>query len=350
MNPELTQISNALAEAAEKAGAATVLVNARRRLPASGIALTSDTILTASHVIEDEENIQVILADGSKLSAELLGYDPASDLAVLKLEKAVATPADTEDQARVGELVLALGRPWLSGIEASLGVVCAKGGPVHTRRGGLLEAHLRTDAEPLPGFSGGPLVNASGKIIGINTSGLGFGNSIAIPIGVASKIAEMIAEHGSVQRGFLGISGQAVPLPQEGRQALGREQESGLLIIGLEENAPAAAGGMMLGDILVGLNGETIESHDQLLAQLAGTLIGKEIEVEVLRGGQPKTLKVVVGERPDSGTEDAGWRPGRPGRGFLRHRGFEGHHPDHPFPHRPRGKHRRRPGIDQETE
>jgi S1-C subfamily serine protease len=323
MNQELKNFSAGLADAVENAGDYTVSVMARRRLPASGITLDDVHILTAAHVIEDDEKIMVGMPDGSQQKAELLGYDPNSDLAVLKLEKPAPTPALLEEQVRVGELVLAIGRPFQE-IQASLGTLSAKGGPTHNRRGGILEGHFRTDATPYPGFSGGPLINSEGKVVGINTSGLTHGSSIAIPIAVAVKIAEMLKEHGTIKRGYLGISGQPVQLPEEAASSLNREQENGLLIVGMEEEGPAAKGGLMVGDILVGLAGNPIESHQQLLVRLAGEMVGQETELEVLRGGKPTALKVTIEERPDVHSET---RKGRHfGRWGMRRKKHHGHH------------------------
>ena len=308
----LIELSSAMADAVEKAGAATVLVDARRRIPASGIALSKELILTANHVVEVDEDIQMILPDGTELSAEMVGRDPGSDLALLKLEKAVAKPAQTDGDPRIGQLVLALGRPTTDGVQASLGVVSAIGGPTRTRRGGMLEQYIRTDAIPYPGFSGGPLIDTDGKVVGINTSGLGHGNSMAIPIELAKKIADSLEKHGSVKRGYLGIRSQPVEIPGKAQKALGREQAHGLLVINLEDDSPAAEGGLMIGDIIVGMNGEVAETHDRLMALLTGEVVGKATPVEVLRGGKPKTLQITIGEREESPRRRSrrGWRFG----------------------------------------
>ena len=313
----LTAMSDAMAEAVEKAGDATVMVNARRRIPASGIAYAADLILTADHVVERDEKIRVTLPDGTELSAELVGRDPGNDLALLRLEKEAAVPAElAAGGARVGQLSLALGRPTAEGLQASLGIVSAVGGPARTRRGGLLERFLRTDAIPYPGFSGGPLVDSAGQVLGINTSGLGMGASLAIPGEQAWRIAASLAEHGSVKRGFLGIRSQAVDLPAEAQQALGRDQAHGLLLVGVEDESPAGAGGLIVGDILVGISGQPVLDHDELFAQLTGEVVGQGTPVEVLRGGQPLTLEVTVGERQEPRRE--GRR--RRWRGMHRHR------------------------------
>jgi S1-C subfamily serine protease len=196
----------------------------------------------------------------------------------------------------------------------------------------MLEGHYRTDATPYPGFSGGPLINVSGEVIGINTSGLRMANSIAIPIGVARKIAEMLKEHGTIKRGFLGISGQPVELPNAASQSLGREQAQGLLIIGLEEDGPAVSGGMMVGDILIGLAGKPVESHQQLMPLLTGEIVGQETDVEVLRGGKPETLKVTIGERPEFDPEE--FRGQRARRWAMRMARHGGHHGEHHGEHR----------------
>lgn len=295
MSKELKNLSNAMADAVEEAGASTVMVNARRRIPASGIALTKEIILTAHHVVERDEDITVTLPDGEELSAELIGRDPGTDLALLKLEKAAATPAKTNGEPRVGELVLALGRPSTDGIQASLGIVSAIGGPVRTRRGGHLESHLRTDATPYPGFSGGPLIDAEGKIVGINTSGHGY--ALTIPIETAQKIAAHLEKHGSVKRGYLGIRSQLVDLPTKAKKDHKLENDTGLLVIGLEENSPAGDAGVIIGDIIIGINDQPVANHEELMAHLTGDVVGSPTPMQVLRGGQPETIKVTVAER-----------------------------------------------------
>lgn len=298
-NP-LTALSDAMTEAVAKAGAATVLVNARRRFPASGIAFTPDLILTADHVVERDEDILVVLPDGSQVKATIAGRDSGSDLALLRLERAAASSAEPASQdPRVGQIALSLGRPTQEGIQASLGIVSAIGGPVRTGRGGLLDRYLRTDAIPYPGFSGGPLVDTAGRVIGVNTSGLTRGASLAIPINLAWQTAETLARHGRVRRGFLGVRSQPVSIPTSQQKALGRDQSSGLLLVGVEEKSPADVGGLLVGDIIVAIAGQSVTDADQLLSSLAGDVVGKPTAVDVLRGGQPVTITVTIGERKD---------------------------------------------------
>lgn len=294
----LTALSDALVEAVATAGAATVLVNARRRMPASGIAYAAGLILTADHVVEREDEIRVLLPDGTEIPAALAGRDPGSDLALLRLERDSAAVAQTAPQeARVGQLVVALGRPSPEGIQASLGVVSATGGPLRTGRGGLLERYLRTDAIPYPGFSGGPLVDTAGRVVGLNTSGLARGAALTIPVGLAWSVAETLSQHGHIRRGFLGVRSQPVAIPSAQRARLGREQASGLLLVGVEEGSPAEAGGLFLGDVVVAINGQPVSDPDELLASLVGDIVGRPTPVEVLRAGQLHTVTVTIGER-----------------------------------------------------
>ena len=294
----LVELSDALADAAETAGKATVMVNARRRMPASGIAYATDLILTADHVIEREEDIKVTLADGTEIPAQIAGRDSGSDLAVLKLERAAATVAEaTNTAARLGQIALVLGRPSTDGIEASLGTVSAIGGPIRTGRGGMLEKYIRTDGISYPGFSGGPLVAADGTVLGLNTSGLANGAAVSIPADIAWRIADTLSKHGRIKRGYLGIRSQTVEIPNGTKSALKRDQATGLLIVSVENDSPAAKGGLIVGDILVAVASAPVLHHDELFARLNGDVVGKSTPVEILRGGQPQTLKIVIGER-----------------------------------------------------
>lgn len=297
-NNPLVALSNAMAEAVERASAFTVLVDARRRMPASGIAYATNLVLTADHIIEREDEIQVLLPNGNQVAANLAGRDVGNDLALLRLKNPGLVPAEPSPQpARVGQLALAVGRPSSEGVQASLGVVSAIGGPVRTGQGGLLEQYLRTDTVPYPGFSGGPLIDSSGRVLGLNTSGLAQGIALTIPAALAWKIAEALAQHGSVRRGYLGIRSQPVDLAAAQRQALSSQQSVGLLLVGVEDDSPASKGGLLVGDILVALDGEPIIDPDQLLARLVGEIVGKPTPVEILRGGQRQTIPVTIGER-----------------------------------------------------
>ena len=294
----LDNFSNDLAAAAERGGAGTVLVDARHRYPASGIAYAADLVLTADHVITRDDNLRVAIADNKSFIATIAGRDPNSDLALLRLSEKVLTPAKVADNSpKVGQLVLALGRPSNEGVQASWGIVTAIGGPARTGRGGLLEEYIQTETTSYPGFSGGPLVNTQGDVLGLNTSGLTRGMALTIPIKFAWRIAEALAKHGSVKRGYLGMRTQKVDVSESARMALKREQEHGLLVVWLEEKGPAEKGNVLVGDILVAISGQPIGDPDDLFAALNNDIVGKTIAVEILRGGKPETIQVTAGER-----------------------------------------------------
>jgi S1-C subfamily serine protease len=284
----LTDFSNGLTAAVEIAGASTVTVDARRRYPASGIAYAEDLVLTADHVITREEDIKIVLPDGRSLAATIAGRDPGSDLAVLRLAENALSTAKTSEDVKVGQLVLALGRLGSDGMQASWGIVTSMSGPTRTFRGGMLDEYVRSETTPYPGFSGGPLINTEGEVLGLNTSGLTRGSSLTIPVKVAWQVAEALATHGSVKRGYLGVRTQPVEVPEQGQ---------GLLIVWLEEGGPAANGGLLVGDILVTVNPQSVGAPDELFSALGSDTVGKSIPVRVLRGGRPETVQVTVGER-----------------------------------------------------
>ena len=295
-NP-LSDFSNGLTAAVESAGASTVTVDARKRYPASGIAYAEDLVLTADHVVTREDNIKILLPDGRSLAATIAGRDPGSDLAVLRLAEKALSVARTSDDVKVGQLVLALGRPNTEGMQASWGIVTAISGPARTAHGGMLDEYIRSETTPYPGFSGGPLINTEGEVLGLNTSGLTRGSSLTIPVKLAWRVAEALAKHGSVKRGYLGVRTQPVEIPESARQTLGREQEHGLLVLWLEEGGPAAQGGLLVGDILVAVSGQPVGDPDDLFSALNSDTVGKAVDVGVLRGGRPHTVSITVGER-----------------------------------------------------
>ena len=296
MSNPLTDFSNNLTAAVEKGGASTVIVDARKRYPASGIAYAEDLVLTADHVVT-REDVKVILPDGKSLSATIAGRDAGSDLALLRLAEKALKPAKTSNDVKVGQLVLALGRPNTAGMQASWGIVTAIAGPARTHRGGLLDEYISTETTPYPGFSGGPLVNTEGEVLGLNTSGLTHGSSLTIPSKVAWRIADELAKHGSVKRGYLGVRTQPVEIPEAARKSLKREQKSGLLVLWLEENGPAQKGGLFVGDTIVAVASQPVSDPDDLFSALKSDTVGKSVVVEVLRGGKAESVNVTVGER-----------------------------------------------------
>jgi S1-C subfamily serine protease len=296
---DLTDISNQLADAVQAAGAWTVRVQARRGPPASGIALAADLVLTADHVVDPsrEDSIRVGLPDGSEVGASVVGRDPATDLAILKLASGSLTPAKAaQGDPRTGALALVVGRP---GAEpnASLGLITGLAGPARTRRGGMLERFIQVDAVMYPGFSGGPLVDASGGVLGMITSGLGFGGpAVAIPWSLATQTAETIGKHGKVPRGYLGVGSQPVTLSAQAKELTGG-QERGLLVVQVADGGPAAAAGFLQGDILVRLDGSAVSNADDLQGLLGPNRVGSSVTASVVRGGELRDLNVTVGTR-----------------------------------------------------
>ncbi len=291
----LQALSDGLAAAVERAAAATVRVNARQRFPASGVIWSAGVVLTCDHVIEREEEITIGLPDGHDAPATLAGRDPRTDLAVLRAETG-NNPIQRGETPSVGSLVLAVARPEASGPQATLGVVSAVGGPARTWRGGQLDQFIRSDALLYPGFSGGPLVDATGRAFGINSSFLARGSGIAVPVEVAARVVDALLSHGRVRRGYLGVSTQPVALPAAAAQAGGTG--TGLLIVRVEPNSAAERGGLIVGDILTGLGGETVSDVEDLQRLLGGSAVGQAMPARVLRGGEPRELQITIGERP----------------------------------------------------
>ncbi|HSH02039.1 MAG TPA: trypsin-like peptidase domain-containing protein [Anaerolineae bacterium] len=297
MSTQLQQISTGLADVVAQTSPYIVRVEGRRRVPASGFVWSAEGhIITAHHVLRRQDGIQIGLDDGRRVNATLIGRDPTTDLALLQADEGDWTPLPTAapDSLRVGQLVLALARPGRT-VQATLGLLSAVAGSWRTRAGGLIDRYLQTDVLMYPGFSGGPLVNALGEVVGLNTSGLAQGVSLSLPVDTITRVVTALQAHGRIQRGYLGVSTQQVKLPAGVVDATG--QKSGLLIVGLEPDTPAAEGGLLVGDIIVSLAGDPIKHHDDLLASLSSDRVGQEVEIGLVRGGVVAAEGVVIGAR-----------------------------------------------------
>ncbi len=296
MSDVLMNLSNELADTVAAAGKAVVRVEARRRLPASGIIWSTDgLIVTAHHVVEREDNITVGLSDGSSVSATLVGRDPSTDVAVLRAQGS-SLPALEQvafENVRVGHLVLALGRPGKD-VLSTLGIVSALGDGLKSAMGGQGEQFLQTDVAMYPGFSGGPLVDAAGRLLGLNTSAMR-DTSLTIPTSTLRHVIDSILQHGKVRKGYLGVGAQPVRLPSSLRDSVG--QETGLLIASVETDSPADKAGIMLGDTLVGMGGKQVRHMDDLASVLASSGVGASVPAKIVRGGQLHDLSVTIGER-----------------------------------------------------
>jgi serine protease DegQ len=287
----LSALSNDLAAAAERAGKAVVAVHGRQHVPSSGVLWRPNVVVTADHSLKRDEEITVTLPDGRNVPAALAGRDSGTDLAVLRLDTGIGSAAELGDTAcvRVGHVVLALGRSGERGLHASLGMVSGVSGAWRTWRSGHVDQLVRLDVTLYPGFSGGPLVDVEGHIIGINTSGLSRVMAVAIPVSTVNRVVQDLLEKGRVARGYLGLGMHPVRLP-DGRQ--------GVIVIDVPREGPAAQGGVLIGDVLVKLDGAAVADTDDVHAQLGPDSVGKRIKAAISRGGQDIDVQITVGERP----------------------------------------------------
>lgn len=332
MTNTLQDLSNDMANLIERAAPSVLRVDARRRLPATGVAWAEDLVVTAHHVVESEDHITIGLPDGSRIDARLLGRDPHNDLALLRVDGGL-NPANwaTDDALRVGNLLLALGRPGQN-IKATQGIASGLVSPADIKRrrekfksrnmefahgrkrrrrarmeslgdvferGGWLrslsDGFIQTDVTMYPGFSGGALLGADGAVHGMNTSGFSQGVSIAIPVATIRRSVGALLADGKIQRGYLGIGVQEARLPDKVAETL--QQDTGLLIVSVDADSPAARAELMVGDILTALDQRAIEHVDELqllLTKLAG---GREVSMGYVRGGEYQDGSVIVGEK-----------------------------------------------------
>jgi S1-C subfamily serine protease len=292
----LQDFSNALANTVETAGQSVVRIEARKRLPATGIVWSDDGIIvTSNHVVQRDDNIFIGLPNGDRVAATLVGRDPHTDLAVLRADTSGLTAPNWEDtdDLKAGHLILGLGRP-SDHIKATLGIVIvgdARGrGP---RRS--LDRYIQTDITMYPGFSGGPLVDASGSFRGLNTSGLARGVGVTIPTESIRHVVTALLEHGKIKQGYLGVAAQVVRLPDELSKDL--DQERGLLIVNVEPGSPAQESGLLLGDTLIAFDDQPLNQMEDLLGLLTSDRVGASVPIKLVRGGQLQELNVTVGER-----------------------------------------------------
>jgi serine protease DegQ len=292
----LLSLSNDLAGAVERTAPAIVTVHARRRLPSTGIHWRPGVIVTADHTVRAEQDITVTTSDGRALPALLAGRDPGTDLAVLTVKDAGSATATLGDDAalKVGHLVLALGY----GPRVSWGVIGALGPRWRSWRGGEIERLVRLDLTLYPGFSGGPLVDAAARVVGLNTSGLARDARLTVPAKTVTRVADELLRTGHVSRGYLGLGMQPVPLPEPLRRQLGLTRETGLIVVTVEPDGPAARAGVLLGDVLVALDGAPVSDLDDVQARLGSDRIGVAVPAVLVRAGARTELSIIVGAQP----------------------------------------------------
>jgi serine protease Do len=302
MVTDLVNLSSQLAETVERAAASIVAVHARRGIGSSGFVWRDSLILTSSEGIRAEEGIKLVLPDGTVATARLRGRDTGTDLAVLETEGAALPPLDfAEDGAlRAGQLTIAVGRTSNTGPIASFGIVSGVSGEWKTWRGGKIDPFVRLDISGYPTLSGGAALDASGNLIGLVSTGLSRSSVFAVTRATIDRVAGKLAEQGFVSRGFLGVSVQPVALPRAVKEMF--TQDSGLMLVEIEPEGPAAAGRLVLGDVLLVANGpdgvQALSEPEALSDLLARTPAGETLKLQILRAGEVQDVAVRIGERP----------------------------------------------------
>ena len=290
----VTDLSNALAGAVEQMSKSVFTVHGRPRLPSTGVLWRAGLIVTANHTVEPDREVALIRPDGRTLSAQVAGRDPGLDIAVLRAEAEGVPAADIADDGdlRVGHLVLALG----AGPRASAGIVSA----LDVRGGGRAKIGetLAVDLTLYPGFSGGPLIDVRGRVIGITTSGASRHLQCAVRAAAVTRLVEQVVRGGRIPRAYLGVGTQPVELPDHVRERLSLAQRTAVIAVNVKPGSPAAAAGLIIGDVIVSMGGHTIAEPNDVVAVLRPDQVGAVVTVSILRGGEPRDLQVTVGERP----------------------------------------------------
>jgi serine protease DegQ len=295
----LTDFSNQIADVIAAAAPSVVQVQGRRR-PASGVIYSDGIVLTTMRALGREDGLHVRAHDGDLLDAELAGWDPATSLAVLRvasLKARALNPAHAP--ARVGHLAVAVARSWSNAITASAGIVSVIGGPLPTGRRRAIDQVIRTTAPMHDGFAGAAFLDTAGGLLGVATAAQIRGLGVIIPAAIAWKAAADVLQHGGVKRGYLGIAGHTVTLPENQRAAgaLGDRDEA-LLVAAVSQESPASRAGVLVGDIILAFDGQPIESAEDLLDLLTGSRVNREASLHILRAGTATDVAVTVGERP----------------------------------------------------
>jgi S1-C subfamily serine protease len=301
MVTDLVNLSNELAGAVERAGASIVAVHARRGVGSSGIVWRDNLILTSSEGVRLEEGIKLVLPDGRTGEARLRGRDWGTDLAVLDADTSGLRPLEfaADTALKPGQLALAVGRTVNTGLIASFGIVSGVAAEWKTWRGGKIDPFVRLDVSAYPTLSGGAVLDAGGNLMGLLSTGLSRSSVFALTRSTVDRIAGKLSQQGYVSRGFLGVALQPVALPQEMKEKLA--QATGIMLLGIEPEGPAAAGGLMLGDVLIAADGQSLAQPEALAELLERTPADQIVKLRVLRAGVVRELDVRIGERPRRG-------------------------------------------------
>ena len=287
MSSNLAALSDELAGAVERAAPFVAAVNGRTRIASSGVLWRAGVVVTTEHALKRDDDLSVVLPDGRKAEASLAGRDPGTDLAVLRVDGTKSGGFVPADDVKTGSVVLAVGRSPEIGVNAAMGVVSAVGGPWTTWRGGRLERYIRLDLSLYPGASGGAVVDTAGRLVGIATSALSRIAGLAIPAATVERVAGELLAKGRIARGYLGVGLQPVQL----------KESAGLIVLTLEKDGPADRAGVLVGDVLVALDGKPVEDVRDLQAVLVSDAVGKTLQAALVRGGRKTEIAIVAGER-----------------------------------------------------
>ena len=302
----LDAYSRAVVRAAEEVGPSVVNLevrgrNGRRQGSGSGFVITPDGfVLTNSHVVHEADKIEVTLADGRRPDAHLVGDDPDTDLAVVRVYAPQLRPArlGQSKQTRVGQLAIAIGNPYGFQCTVTAGVVSALGRSFRANTGRLIDDIIQTDAALNPGNSGGPLVNSRGEVIGVNTAVILPAQGICFAIGIdtANFVAGWLIKDGKIRRSYIGVGGQNVPLHRRLVRHYQLPQTSGVLVISVATGSPAERAGLREGDVMFDFNRQPVASIDALHKLLTGDRIGVAAAMGVIRGTEKLELQITPGE------------------------------------------------------
>jgi S1-C subfamily serine protease len=301
----LDAYSKAVVHAADEVGPSVVNIevrrDGRRQGSGSGFIFTQDGfVLTNSHVVHGADRIEVVLADGRRPDAHVVGDDPDSDLAVVRVYAPQLRPVRLGDSAgvRVGQLAIAIGNPYGFQCTVTAGVVSALGRSFRANTGRLIDDILQTDAALNPGNSGGPLVNSRGEVIGVNTAVILPAQGICFAIGIdtAKFVAGWLIKDGKIRRSHIGVGGQNVPLHRRVARYYQLPVHTGVLVISVASGSPAERAGVREGDVMIDFNSQPIPSIDALHKRLTGETIGVASQLTVLRGTEKLTLPITPGE------------------------------------------------------